>query len=118
MKLSYNLGNAELSFDVKDEFSGKIQIEQQSVTLEFEGTELVDALNNSLEMRKCLQEGFIKIVPIVKDAIKELGLLFSEEVMKHEKASFQMSIEHESVSAAHAEADHQRRMKEIEAEKK
>ena len=93
MKLSYNLGNAELSFDVKDEFSGKIQIEQQSVMLEFEGTELIDALNNSLEMRKCLQEGFIKIVPIVKDAIKELGLTFSEEIQKHEKMDFQMRME-------------------------
>lgn len=114
MKFSYNLGNAELSTQVKDEFTAKLQIENQSISIEFEGTELVDALNNSLEMRKALQEGFIKIIPVVKDAIKELGLVASEEFQKISKSEFQIDMEREQIRDRHDEARHQRVMAEFE----
>lgn len=118
MKLTYNLANAELSCSVKDEFSAKLQIEGQSITLEFEGTELIDALNNSLEMRKALQDGFVKIIPVVKDAIKELALTASEEYQKIEKSDLQIRIERDEVTSRHETIRHQERMAEIEAQKR
>jgi len=82
MKYTYNLSDLNFEFGVEKELHAKIDISGVAVTIEFSCEEFAAVANATLAMRNAFIEGVQKIVPVVKEAIIDIGKAGSEEIVR------------------------------------
>ncbi len=70
-----------------------LTVSGQSISVEFSVEELATVGQTSLAMKNAATDAFVKCVPVLKDAITEIGQIFSSELMNHRKLEHSFRLE-------------------------
>lgn len=92
MKYTYNLSDFVISAKV-EKLNWDLKLSGQSISVEFSAEELTVVGQNTLAMKNAATEAFAKCLPILKDAIVEIGQTASYEILNHRKFEHSLKME-------------------------
>ena len=126
MKYTYNLANIAFKTGVakeamKADIELSLELKDMSISVEFSCDELTAVGQSMLAMKNAATDAVTKILPLIKEAIIDIGKVGSDEIVRHREIGMAESKIHAERRAMERKEEHSERMeliaRELELEK-